>query len=113
VASLELILDETQSFWTKQKARSHDLPEDTKIGLSKISSGCQEVLDELNALLNTHRELGKGQSWRQRLKWAPKDIGPMRHKLMLQTINLITFHAASVSVSSGQICKSTTLLTCK
>ncbi|KAK7885755.1 hypothetical protein LTR67_010107 [Exophiala xenobiotica] len=101
VASLELILGEIQSFWTKQKARGHDLPEETKIGLSKISSGCREVLDELNALLNKHRELGKGQSWRQRLKWAPKDIGPMRHKLMLQTINLNTFHAASVLLTTA------------
>ncbi|KAK5264562.1 serine palmitoyltransferase component [Exophiala xenobiotica] len=101
VASLELILGEIQSFWTKQKARNHDLPEETKIGLSKISSGCREVLDELNALLNKHRELGKGQSWRQRLKWAPKDIGPMRHKLMLQTINLNTFHAASVLLTTA------------
>jgi hypothetical protein len=113
VASLELILDEIQSFWTSQKARGHDLPEERKIGLSKISNGCQAVLDDLNALLNKHRELGKGQSLRQRRKWAPKDIGPMRSKLMAQTMLLTAFHATLASVSSGQICKSTTLLTWK
>lgn len=90
--SMHIVLEAIERHWKDEEKRGNDLSANHKDELIQLSGSCEEALKDLDALLNKHQALGKRASFRARMKWAPKDIGPIRNRLILRTTFLSTFN---------------------
>jgi len=98
VDNLQIILNEIKSYWEKHEKRRNSLAEEKTERLCHICGGCDEVLKDLSSLLDKHRQLGKTKSFVQRMRWAPRDIGPMRNRLVAQSTYLAAFNTTLTCV---------------
>lgn len=89
---MHIVLNAIERYWKEEEDRGQDLSAEQNEDLKRLSQGCKEVLLDLEALLDKHQNLGSGASWLARMKWAPKDIGPIRNRLILRTTLLATFN---------------------
>jgi hypothetical protein len=60
--------------------------------LRELSYSCKEVLLELDELLEKHGDLGAGAGFLSRMKWVPRNIGPLRMRLLVRTNLLSSFN---------------------
>lgn len=89
---MHIVLEAIQHYWEEEDKNGHDISLDQKQDLQRLAEGCAEVLLDLETLLGKHASLGSGSSLLARMRWAPKDIGPIRNRLILRTTLLATFN---------------------
>jgi hypothetical protein len=90
---MHIVLQAIEHYWQEEENDGKDLPADQKEDLQRLAGGCKEVLLDIEALLTKHRDLGSGSKLLSRMRWAPKDIGPIRNRLILRTTLLATFNS--------------------
>ena len=97
---MHIVLKAIQEFWEEQDRRGQALPASQNASLEELSNDCKEVLVELEGLLDKHGELGAGAGFLSRMKWAPKNIGPLRMRLLARTNSLSAFNNVITLVCS-------------
>jgi hypothetical protein len=92
VRSMHIVLQAVQEYWEEQARDGHELSAKHLANLEELSDSCKEVLVELETLLEKHGELGAGAGFLARMKWVPKNIGPLRMRLLARTNSLSSFN---------------------
>jgi hypothetical protein len=92
VRSMHIVLNSVHEFWEEQARDGHELSARHLTNLREISDSCKEVLVELDELLDKHGDLGAGAGFLSRMKWAPRNIGPLRMRLLVRTNSLSSFN---------------------
>jgi len=88
VSSLQIVLKAVEKAW-----RARDLSPIERYEVAEISAGCKEVLTDLEKNLDKYQSLGS--RWKNpidRMRWASKDIAPLRNRLISNTVLLSTFN---------------------
>ncbi|KAI9686627.1 MAG: hypothetical protein M1822_003638 [Bathelium mastoideum] len=91
---MHIVLRAIRNYWKEEDMNGRTLPDDQTQDLKRLTHSCKDALLDTQALLDKHQKLGKGLSLGARMKWAPKDIGPVRNRLLLRTTLLATFNSA-------------------
>jgi hypothetical protein len=89
---MHIVLEAIKHYWQEEENSGNELSSNQKQDLERLAGGCKEVLLDLQALLDKHRALGSSSSLLARMRWAPKDIGPIRNRLILRTTLLASFN---------------------
>ena len=92
VRSMHIVLTAIQQFWEKEAQDGYELSARHLANLQELSDSCKEVLEDVEALLDKHGDLGAGAGFLSRMKWAPKHIGPLRMRLLVRTNSLSSFN---------------------
>jgi hypothetical protein len=89
---MHISLNAVQEYWEEQAREGHELSTRHLTTLRELSYSCKEVLIELEELLEKHGDLGAGAGFLSRMKWAPRNIGPLRMRLLVRTNSLSSFN---------------------
>ena len=92
VRSMHICLTAVREYWEEQAQDGQELSARHLATLQELSHNCKEVLEDLEALLDKHGDLGAGAGFLARMKWAPKHIGPLRMRLLVRTQSLSNFN---------------------
>jgi hypothetical protein len=93
VRSMQIVLKAIQEHWEEQIRDGHAVPAKHLASLEELSDSCKEVLIELERLLDKHGELGAGAGFLARMKWVPKNLAPVRMRLLARTHHLSYFNS--------------------
>jgi hypothetical protein len=92
VRSMHIVLEAVQEYWQDQAQNGHELSTRHLATLRELSYSCREVLLEVDELLEKHGDLEAGAGFLSRMKWAPRNIGPLRMRLHVRTNSLSSFN---------------------
>jgi hypothetical protein len=92
VRSMHIVLGAVQEYWQEQARNGHELSTRHVSTLRELSYSCKEALLELDELLDKHGDLGAGAGFLSRMKWVPRNIGPLRMRLLVRTNSLSSFN---------------------
>ncbi len=98
---MHIVLLAIQDYWEQQTQDGHGLPADHEANLRELSGSCKAVLVEVQTLLNKNTGLGSGAAPWARLRWAPKDIAPLRMRLLSRTNSLSTLNNVIMYVAGS------------
>jgi hypothetical protein len=104
VRSMQIVLKAIQEHWEEQVRDGYEVPDRQLASLRELSDSCKDVLIELETLLDRHGELGAGAGFLARMKWAPKNIGPLRMRLLARTHHLSSFNNIMTYVRLTPLC---------
>ncbi|KAI9708000.1 MAG: hypothetical protein M1820_004419 [Bogoriella megaspora] len=90
-----------EQYWQGEDQNGRSLSDSQRQDLKKLTEGCKEVLLDIQILLNKHQNVGKSPSIIARIKWAPKDVGLIRNRLMFRTTLLATFNNTITAQARG------------
>jgi hypothetical protein len=92
VRSMQIVLKAIQEHWEEQVRDGYEVPAKQLANLEELSDSCKLVLFELETLLDKHGELGATAGFLARMKWIPKNIAPLRMRLLARTHHLSSFN---------------------
>ena len=73
--------------------RANDLSPKHQQNLEVLTEGCHDTLHELELVLDNHKTLEIGRKLAfDRLKWATKNLAPIRNSLIIGATLLAMFH---------------------
>ncbi|KAL8652904.1 MAG: hypothetical protein Q9226_004067 [Calogaya cf. arnoldii] len=104
VSSLHFVLKAIENYW-----REHDLGPNERYELFNLVEGCREVLKDLGQRLDKYQKLGS-KMWKSpigRIRWAAKDIAPIRTKLLRNALYLSTFNTTLAQSSNNDRIRTT------
>ena len=104
VRSMQIVLRAIQEHWEEQIRDGYEVPAKQLASLRELSDSCKDVLIELETLLDKHGDLGAGAGFLARMKWAPKNIGPLRMRLLARTHHLSSFNNIMTYVRLAPLC---------
>ena len=99
VASLQLVLLRVQ-----ETINDKELSENNKDNLNTLVKGCNETLQELQALLKKYKSLGtqSRRTW-DRLRWGAEQVEGIRQRVISNTGLLTSFNVGLIGyVSCGE-----------
>lgn len=90
VASLHVVLKETEEFLEESKALSPTRSQ----RLNTLVEGCKDILAELKRMLDSYESLGtQAQRTWDRMRWGLEDLSEVRSRLISNTTLLTAFNS--------------------
>jgi hypothetical protein len=95
VRGLHIVLEAIKDHW-----KENDLSARHKQDLDVLAEECRDTLRELESIIENHKSLGlERKHLSDRVKWAGKNLDPVRTKLINRAILLSMFHSTVTQVS--------------
>lgn len=101
---MHIVFKTIEDYWAEEEKQGRDLALEDKQDLKRLAESCNETLWDLEALLQKHRTLGTGSTLIARMRWAPRDIAPLRNRIILRTTLLASFNNTMTYVDPYSAC---------
>jgi predicted transcriptional regulator len=92
VLSLHIVLKEVEELLSEELASDPHLPASKLDNLTAITEGCQNVLQDLEAVTKKYESLGSRSKWTwDRIRWGSNNIAELRQRLTSNIVMLSAF----------------------